>query len=264
MTKLAPPVHVLTRGVSASFAQCLRESSEAPDLTRARQQHRGYVDCLRNLGLTVHVLPALDQAPDAVFVEDTAVLVDSRALLTHPGAQARRCEVATIAAALGQRMTIQQMQAPACLDGGDVLRIGHRLLVGMSRRTNGEGVDTLAKFAIRSGLMTQTIPVDAGLHLKSAVTAVAEQTVIVDPAALDPRLFQRMGLDVIEAREPAGANVLALGDVLVTSTAAPKTNALLASKGYRVIAIAVDEFHTADGALTCLSLRTAAPGTWCC
>jgi len=263
MPTLAPPNHVWTRGVSASLQQCLRGSSETPDTELARTQHAGYVATLRGLGIEVEVLPALDSAPDAVFVEDTAVIIGAHALMTRPGAPARRGEVASIAPALALHLQIHTMTAPACLDGGDVLRVGDHLYVGMSARTNADGVDQLAKFAVRQGLTTRTIPVEAGLHLKSAVTALDESTVIVDRHQLDPALFKRLGLRVVEALEPAGANVLALGRWCITSASAPKTTALLASLGHHVIPVEVDQFHIADGALTCLSLRKATPGTWC-
>ncbi len=246
--------------------QCLRTSQQPLDLARARRQHAGYVAALRELGLEVEVLPALDICPDAVFVEDTAVLLGRRALITRPGAPARRAEVASVREALARtnQFDIHEMTAPARLDGGDVLRVGSRLFVGMSARTNADGVDRLAKLAVREGLSTQTVAVDAGLHLKSAVTAIAETTVIVDAQQLDPRPFQQLGLEVIEAQEPAGANVLALGSTIVVSASAPQTAAHLEARGLCLVRVELDQFHLADGALTCLSLRTAAAGTWCC
>jgi len=263
MPTLAPPLRIWTRSVSSSLQQCLRVASETPSLELARIQHAGYVAALRGLGIEVDELPALDTAPDAVFVEDTAVIIGAHALITRPGAPERRGEVASIAAALAPHLQVHTMEAPACLDGGDVLRVGDHLYVGMSARTNADGVEQLAKFAVRQGLTTRTIPVEAGLHLKSAVTALDESTVIVDPNQLDPALLKALGLRVIEAQEPAGANVLALGRWCITSAAAPKTATLLATLGHHVLPVEVDQFHIADGALTCLSLRVAAPGTWC-
>jgi dimethylargininase len=250
-------IRILVRAVSSSFTDCIRTASESIDLALAREQHAAYVAAL---GESVAWLPPLDDDPDAVFVEDTAVLLGRSALVTRPGAEARRAETASVASALAALMPIHTMEAPATLDGGDVLRVGNRLFVGLSGRTNREGFEVLAACARREGIETVAVPVARGLHLKSGCTIVDEETLVCHRASIDPSPFT--GLRVLDAIEPEGANVLALGHALLGSKAAPRTLEMLGKHGFDVRALDLSEIHKGDGALTCLSLRVPAPGDW--
>jgi dimethylargininase len=157
------------------------------------------------------------------------------------------------------------MAAPATLDGGDVLRVGHTLFVGLSTRTNREGVDALARVAHRDGLEVVTMHVRDGLHLKSACTIASASLVVYDPRVLtsdDLAVFASRALELLPAAEPAGANVLALGDTVLVSAAAPRTADALRALGLRVRIVAVGEIHKGDGALTCLSVRIPCAGAW--
>jgi dimethylargininase len=157
------------------------------------------------------------------------------------------------------------MEAPATLEGGDVLRVADRLFVGLSRRTNERGAAALARVAVTVGVVVETVAVPAGLHLKSVCSLADEHTLVYDTGArLDLAALRRAGLTCVAAPEPRGANVLALGGgrVLV-SAAAPRTVALLRARGLSPVVVDVGEMHRADGALTCLSVRIPAPGAWC-
>lgn len=260
----ATPRRAWVRAPSDAYARCLRvDDTVTPDVDRALEQHHGYVAALRRAGVDVEILPPVAGLPDACFVEDVAVILDPEvAVLTRPGEAARRPEGAAIEPRLAEVFALERMQAPATLDGGDVLRLGARLLVGSSRRTNEAGFEQLRGLAALRGLEVLGIPVTAGLHLKSACTALDATTVLVDEAALDPGLLRDLGLRVHAVPEPLGANVLALGDRVLVSAAAPKTARWLESRGHTVVRISLDEFHRGDGALSCLSLRQAAPGSW--
>jgi dimethylargininase len=259
MPTLAPPARALVREVSATYADCIRTSRGAAiDVGAARRQHAGYVDALRELGVPVDVVPADDACPDACFVEDTAVITGRHALATCPGAPARRAEVPAVAAALATLVEVHAMSAPATLDGGDVLRAGDRLFVGLSSRTNRAGLEALARVADKDGLSVVALEVRGGLHLKSACTLASGSLVVFDPDVLgqeELRALEGAGLRAIAAPESAGANVLALGDAVIVSDAAPKTAAKLAAEGLRVRRVSLSEIHKGDGALTCLSLR---------
>ncbi len=262
----APPSRLVVRAVSARFADCLR-SDRAPsiDVPRARRQHDGYVEALRALGLHVDELPPEDDAPDACFVEDTAVIIGARAVATHPGAPSRVCEVPSVAAALARDCEITTMALPATLDGGDVLRVGMRLFVGLSGRTNHAGLDALAAAGAREGLEVVALTVRDGLHLKSACTLASATVLLFDPRVLGEQerwAFVAAGLETVAVDEPAGANVLALGDAVLVSAAAPRTAAMLVARGLAVRVVDVGELHKADGALTCLSLRVPRAGAW--
>lgn len=273
--RFAAPVRALVRAVPARYGDCLRsEPSRGIDLDAARRQHAGYVEALRALGIEVEVLPPADDLPDACFVEDAVVALDRHALLTCPGAASRRAEVASVGAALEAHRAVRRMDldprggegALATLDGGDVLRVGSVLFVGLSTRTSPAGVAALREVAALDGLTVETLEVRGGLHLKSACTLASARVVLIDPAILDAaavRTFERAGLTCVDALEPVGANVLALGATVLASAAAPRTVQRLVALDLPVCVVDVGEFHAGDGALTCLSVRLAAPGAWC-
>jgi dimethylargininase len=235
------------------------------DVERARAQHEAYVARCRALSLDVEVVPTDDACADACFIEDTAVITGRHVLLTRPGAPSRRPEVPPVGRALAERLTVHTMDEPATLDGGDVLRVGDTLYVGMSARTNEAGVAALSEIAGLDGLLVLPLAVPAGLHLKSGCTLADATTLLYTPQLLDKSalaVFASAGLLCLEAPEPLGANVLALGPHVLASAAAPRTAALLRARGLDVMTLDVDELHKGDGALTCLSLRVPAVGSW--
>jgi dimethylargininase len=262
----ALPSRLVTRHVSARYADCLREDKTAPiDVPLARAQHDAYVATLRALGAHVDVLASDDASPDACFIEDTAVVTGAHALATRPGGPSRRAEVAPVAADLARDLTVHPMEAPATLDGGDVLRIGSRLFVGLSSRTNADGVAALARVAAYDGLTVVTVHVRGGLHLKSACTLASASLLLHDPRVIreaDLEAFRSAGVEHLAVEEAAGANVLALAGAVLVSAAAPRTADALRTRGLDVRVVHVSEFHKGDGALTCLSLRVPRPGAW--
>jgi dimethylargininase len=164
----------LLRGVPPTLERCelsFRER-EPIDLARARAQHAAYADLLRELGYAVVELAADPAFPDCCFVEDVAVVLDELALLTRPGAESRRGEVAAVAEALARYRPLATTEDPATLEGGDVLRVGRTLYVGRSARTNAAGIARLAAVAEPHGYRVVPVPVSGCLHLKSAVTAL--------------------------------------------------------------------------------------------
>lgn len=259
MTFGAPDL-AFVRAVPESFPRCLRSGEAAPEVGRARAQHAAYVAALRGLGVAVIEVAADEAYPDCCFIEDTAVLADGRGVITRPGAPSRVGEREAVAGALAPHVELVRMAAPARLDGGDVMRVGAALFVGLSSRSDRAGAESLAA---ATGLELHAVPVAAGLHLKSAVTIVGDRTVIADLRAIDAGPLRAAGLEVLPAGEGAGGNVLAVGEHLLVSAAAPGTAAMLAARGYSLTTLDVSEFHKADGALTCLSLRRAPAGCWC-
>jgi dimethylargininase len=262
-TPFAAPARALVRTVPGSYARCLRRDPAPVDPVRARAQVEGYARALAACGVTVETLPADEECPDACFVEDTAVVLDaSLALVTRPGAPSRHAEVAPVEALLRERVgrVLAIDDERATLDGGDVLRVGDVLFVGLSDRTNGAGAEALARAAHAIGLAVVTVPVGEGLHLKSSVTLVAPGLAI----GLGPAPAQLTSVKWIETDEPAGANVLAIGSVVLVSSSAPRTRERLAREArLDVLTVDVSELHKGDGALTCLSLRIPRPGSWC-
>ncbi len=265
----AAPARALVRAVPASYVRCLRQGGGPVDPGLARAQVEAYARALEACGVAVERLATDEACPDACFVEDVAVVLDpGLAVATRPGAPSRRAEVAPVAAALRRRVADVRPLAPeddgATLDGGDVLRAGAALLVGLSARTNRAGAAALARHAAPRGLEVVAVPVPEGLHLKSALTLVAPGLAVALAGAPGADLLRARGVRVLETDEPHGANVLALGPVVLVSAAAPRTRALLAREpGVEPRALDVSALHAGDGALTCLSLRVPPPGAWC-
>jgi len=259
------PLAVLVRDVASSFDRCERSNRDVPiDVTTSQAQHRAYVDALLACGLDVRRLPADDACPDCCFIEDTAVVTGRHAVLTRPGAESRRREVPPVGEELGRWCTLHPMAAPASLDGGDVLRAGTTLFVGLSERTNREGAAFLAGVASLDGLQTVTLEVRGGLHLKSSCTLIDPETLICSEACLDPVPFERCGLRCVPAPEPDLANVLLLGSTALVSESCPETAVLLERLGrVAVMRVELSEIHKADGGLTCLSIRIPVPESWC-
>ncbi len=258
------PRVVWVRPVSESFPDALQDGAVDLDLEAARIQHAAYVAALADTGAQVVEVAGDDAHPDAVFIEDTVVLLGRTAVCTRPGAPSRRGEVAAVAQALAPWCHVVELGgAAATLDGGDVLRAGRHLLVGCSSRSNEAGVLALTQHAGAAGLDVHPVPVRRGLHLKSAVSLAAEGLALVDADAVDPEAIEAVGIEVIEVDEAMGANVLWLGDRTLVSAAAPRTAEVLRARGLRVETVVYDALHAADGGLTCCSVRLAHPGSWC-
>jgi dimethylargininase len=245
-----------TRGVSASIARCeLTHLPHQPiDVERARAQHAAYERTLADLGCRVVRLPEAPDLPDAVFVEDAAVVLDELAVIARPGAASRRAETAAVAAALRAHRPLRVIEPPGTLDGGDVLALGRTLFAGRSGRSNAEGIEQLRRHVAPCGYAVETVETHGCLHLKSAVTAVAPGTLLVQPAWADPGALP--GWDVIEVdrAEPFAANALLVREVVLHPAAFPCTRARLEARGIRVRAVDVSELAKAEGGVTCCSL----------
>jgi dimethylargininase len=245
----------LTRGVPPSIVHCeLTHLARAPiDVTVARAQHDRYEEALARLGCTVERLSDEPDQPDSVFVEDTAIVLDELAVIARPGAASRRGETTSVAAALGAHRHLACIRAPATLDGGDVLLLGQRVFVGLSGRTNAEGVRQLAELLARYGYQVTGIDVRGCLHLKSAVTSVADDAILVNPRWVDVDRFEGTGRIEVHPDEPFAANALRVGDALVCA-AWPRTRERLEGEGLRVEAVDVSELAKAEAGVTCCSL----------
>ena len=244
------------REVAPSLAQCELTflEREPIDVARAARQHQRYTAELAALGCRIEWLAPLPQQPDGVFVEDTAVLVPELAVLTRPGVGARRGEVESVAAALGRHLPVARIEAPATLEGGDVLRIGRTFYVGSSGRSNPQGVGQLAAALAPHGYDVHTVQMHGCLHLKSACTAIAPGRLLVNPEWVDAEQFDVATVITVDESEPFAANTLTFGDVTLVSAAYPRTRARLAAAGIATRALEVDELHKAEAALTCMSL----------
>jgi len=249
------PRIALVRPVPDALTACqLTHLARVPiDLARARQQHADYERTLALLGCKVVTVPAAHELPDSVFVEDTAIVLDEIAVVTRPGAPSRRPETGAVASTLGSFRQLEFLREPATLDGGDVLRLGRTLYVGAGTRTNAAGVHQLTALVSPHGYVVRTVPVDACLHLKSAITEVAPGVVVINPDWVDGQMFPDHEIIEVAPSEPAAANVLRIGTAIVSAAAYPRTNARLAAMAV-VHSVDVSELAKAEGAVTCCSL----------
>ncbi|HVP58310.1 MAG TPA: arginine deiminase family protein [bacterium] len=250
----------ITREVSPAIARCelTHISRQAIDVEKARRQHLAYEQCLAGLGCTLVRLPADPRLPDSVFVEDTAVVLDEVALAARPGARSRRAETKSVAEALAAYRRVFHIHAPCTLDGGDVLVVGSRVFVGMSRRTNQAGLEEVRSLLTPLGYRVEGVPVVSALHLKSAVTQVAERALLVNHNWTDTSAFAGAdsGFELIDVapEEPFGANALLIGETVVYPEAYPLTRRRLEDREITVVAVDISELAKAEGGVTCSSL----------
>jgi dimethylargininase len=253
----------ITRAVSPLIGECelTHLSREQIDVARAVQQHADYEQTLRELGAEVVRAPDLPDMADGVFVEDTAVVLDELAVITRPGAESRRGETESIAGMLRRYRRTVTMPAPAMLDGGDVIHLGRMILVGRSGRTNQEGIDWLARTLAPLGYEVRGIPFTGCLHLKTAATALDDETILFNPLWLDRHAIAPFNAIAVDPAESFAANTLRIGRALIYGIQFPRTRALLEHAGYPVSVVDCTELAKAEGAVTCGSIvfHTNAP-----
>jgi len=250
------PTHALVRAIPATFldAVVLAPPPEPIDLRLAREQHRGYVEALRGLGLAVIELPADEALPDGCFVEDTAVVAGGVALITRPGAPSRAGEVRAVREALGARLPLAEMGPSGKLDGGDVLRVGRTIFVGRSARTDDPGRRRLAEVFGPLGYQVREVAVAGLLHLKCACSRLDDETVLVAEGALDPGVFEGLGVVTVPRGELYAANCVAVGSRALVPAGFPATERALREAGFEPVPLPTSEIRKADGSLTCLSI----------
>ena len=246
----------MTRPVSPKMGEC--ELTYLPrveiDIELARAQHKTYESALAALGCELVFLPAEPDLPDSVFVEDAAIVLREAAIITRPGAESRRAETDSVARALKPYRQLIFMQAPGTLDGGDVLRLGQTLYVGSSDRSNDEGIGQLSAAVKPFGYTVVPVPVSGCLHLKSAVTQVAPNVLLMNRQFVEDRYFPGMNVIDVHDAEPLAANALLIGDQLIYPASFPHTRKRLEDRGIRVHCVDISEMEKAEGAVTCCSL----------
>ncbi|MCB5912285.1 dimethylargininase [Streptomyces pinistramenti] len=251
-----PSRHALVRRPGPRLAEGLvtHIDRKPVDAASALRQWETYVRTLSDHGWQVTEVPAADDCPDSVFVEDTMVVFRNVALLARPGAESRRPEIhAARAAVQALGCSVGEIRAPGTLDGGDVLKIGDTVHVGRGGRTNAEGVRQLRAAFEPLGARVVAVPVSKVLHLKSAVTALPDGTVIGHPPLVDdPAVFPRF----LPVPEASGAHVVLLGGgKLLMAADAPRSAELFADLGYEPVVVDIGEFEKLEGCVTCLSVR---------
>ncbi|OLD62520.1 MAG: dimethylargininase [Acidobacteria bacterium 13_1_40CM_2_60_7] len=246
----------ITRAVSPALSRCeLTFLERKPiDHAKAAGQHQDYEELLRRLGARVMSLPAEPDLPDSMFVEDPAIVLDELAVILPLGTDTRRREAASIERALAKFRPIERVALPGMIEGGDVLRIGRRVFVGYSRRTNKEGVRQLSAILSRHAYEVIPVAVTGCLHLKSAVTFLGRNTLLANRNWFGTALFVGYDWIDVELDEPHAGNALAIGDTVIFPASFPKTRERIEARGFRVAPLDISELQKAESGLTCSSL----------
>jgi len=246
----------ITRRVSPAIAQCeLTHLERIPvDYDTALAQHDQYEACLSHLHCEVWSLPAESDLPDSVFVEDAAVVLDDLAVITRPGSAIRQRETTSIADALEPYRRLVHIDPPGTLDGGDVLRIGQALFVGDSSRSNAAGIEQLRRLTAPSGFEVTAVPINGCLHLKSAVSVVASDTILLNPRWVSAGAFGEMSTIDIDPAEPMAANALLVNGTVIYPEEFARTRQRLIERGLIVRTVDASELGKAEGGVTCCSL----------
>jgi dimethylargininase len=248
--------HALVREVSRSLADC--ELTHLPrqriDVVLARRQHAAYVAALESVGVNVRVLPEVPDLPDSSFVEDPVVMLDEVAIACRPGAASRRPEVELMMREVAALRPIHAIAAPGTLEGGDVLVVGRRIFVGVSSRTNRDGIGQFARIVAPFGYDVKAVTVKKCLHLKSAVTSPANGLLLANPDWIEATEFAGLEIIATPAEEPGAANVLAVNGRVFVVKSSPRTAELLAARGLDVRTLDISELQKAEAALTCESV----------
>jgi dimethylargininase len=246
----------ITRKVSSSLANCELSFIERKpiDLERARAQHHAYEALLEKMGAKVISLPEERDLPDSMFVEDPAIVLDELAIICPLGTDIRRKEAASLAAALEPYRKLAHVKFPGMLEGGDVLRIGKRFFVGLTQRSNAEGIRQLAVITEHYGYNLTAVPVTGCLHLKSAVTYLGRNTLLGNRAWFHWKRFEGFDWVDVDPEEPHAGNALAIGESIVFPASFPKTLVRIEAKGFRVESLDISELQKAESGLTCSSL----------
>ena len=254
-------LRAITHKVSPRINECeltfIRRSTI--DYKLACEQHAHYEGTLARLGVIVTSLNGNEALPDSSFVEDTAIVVDELAIICSPGVPSRRDETNLIGKELGRYRELAHISLPATIEGGDVLRIGKQILVGYSRRTNEDGIAKLTQILEPLGYQVRVVSTKGSLHLKSACTAITDETLFVNPNWID--IDSLRGLRIVHTAkdEPGSANVLRVGTTVCVQAGFPRAAELVSSIAERIEIIDMSELRKAEAGLTCSSLIFESP-----
>ena len=229
-----------------------------PIFEKALEQHAAYIEALKSTGVDVMVLPPLEEYPDSCFVEDVAVVAEKCAIITNPGAGSRNGEKEYIIPAIKEFYSDDQIghiEAPGTLEGGDVMKVGNKFYIGVSARTNEEGIRQFAEFFGSFGYEVIAVPLTEVLHLKTGVNYIENNKMLVSGEFIDKPDFADYEKIIVPEEEAYGANCIWMNDTVIVPLGYDTVKAAVEEAGYKVITVDTSEFRKIDGGLSCLSLR---------
>lgn len=252
--------HVIVKTPCPSVCDGITTSPQLgkPDYEKALEQHAQYIAALKQCGVEVTVLPADNNYPDSCFVEDVAVLTRKCAVVTNPGAASRNGETAAIVPVLEtffDRENIHFIHSPGTLEGGDVMMAGDTFYVGVSARTNEEGIRQFAAILEGYGFRCEAVPLEEVLHLKTGVNYLENNNLLVSGEFIEKACFAQYNKTVIPQEEAYAANCIWVNGTVIVPQGYPAVKAAVEKLGYSVLTVDTSEFRKIDGGLSCLSLR---------
>ncbi len=243
------PCREITKGLRKDF-------SLVPDYDLALKQHDDYIKILEECGLDVEVLQASPEYPDSTFIEDTAVLTPSFAVMTNPGAETRKGEISLVKTIIEKYYSrIYCIEEPGTVDGGDIMMADGRFYIGVSARTNNEGAGQLRAIFEKHGIQSFLVPVKRALHLKTAVNCITNNTLIMSDEFRTDDIFSDYHRILVDENDSYSANSLYVNGKVIVPSGFPSTASKIEKAGYRTVSIDISEYRKLDGGLTCLSLR---------
>lgn len=246
----------IVRKPSKTYSQGLSSSSLGiPDYQLCLKQHQAYIEALKKCGLEVIELKAEEDYPDSTFVEDTAIVTEKCAIITHPGHETRRGETDSIAKELKKYRPIEQIKSPGTLDGGDIMQVENHFYIGLSDRTNKEGATQLTIFLSKYGYTASTIDVKDILHLKSGVNYIGDGIIVLMESLENLNEIDAFEKIFIIPEETYASNCVRINDHIIMPSGFPDTKEKLSTTPYKIIELDMSEFEKMDGGLSCLSLR---------
>jgi dimethylargininase len=246
----------LTRLISPLLGECELTHLERGniDIQKAEQQHKEYEEALQKMGYVIRRIPEAPHLPDGVFVEDTAVVFPEVAIITRPGAESRRPETETMAGILKEYRELRFIEAPGTIDGGDVLVLGRSVYIGISQRTNSGAISQFSEILKPFGYEVTGIPVTKCLHLKTAISQIEDDLLLINPEWVDPEIFPDYRCEHVHPDEPYGANIMRKDNWALCTPSFNHSLEWLNKRGYDVISIDLSEMAKAEAGLTCGSV----------
>jgi len=246
--------YAVVRPVPDSYSRCVRTNVEKIDVDLAKKQHEQYCNALKKLGLKLTWIKSDNSLPDSCFVEDTAVVIEEKAVICNMKLKSRAKEVVEVAKVLEKLKETYHIKPPATIDGGDLLKIEDKVFVGITARTNLHAIHQLEKILENTALKIVPVKVHNVLHLKSACTYLGSNCVVLSKGHFNTNILRGYEKIVVAKGEEYAADCLAVNGTILMAKGYPKTKQLLEKKGFPVKELEMSEFRKGDGALTCLSI----------
>jgi dimethylargininase len=219
------------------------------DLPKALTQHQSYVNALENVGGKIFSLPPEDLLPDSTFVEDTAFVFGRTAFMCSAKEKTRRNEAERVAQALKDHLKIVNLEPH--MDGGDILNTPDAIYIGLSKRSNERAIQSLSQ---KIDKKVVSVPVFKGLHLKSAVSYLGNNVLLIDQEKVESGVFKSFQWIEVEDKNSYAANCLALGNQIIMPSGFPTIREKILQYDFETLEVEMSEFEKADGGVTCLSI----------